>query len=733
MKILSGIAARYFKPVRAGNQAIVAAPRQSAALFASKPENGGALPRRRYADLLLGFILLHSSFCLPTFAQPFSVNWFKVAGGGGTSTGDVFTVSGTFGQHDAGGPMQGGGFSMAGGFWSPLATYTFNPNGVAPMITNSYGYYPREVVTLTNSSLVVSVTGTPPIYYQWQKNGTNLQDSVGVSGATNSTLSFDFNNTNYPGSYQLFVVSPYGSVTSAVVTISKYGPPQIFSQPQDTTVSAGYLAVFCVSASGNPAPSYQWNHLTNAFAFQQCYDFTAWDPGSAQVVVSNLFGTVNSRVAGLTVTDRIPPSFIRQPQSITNAIGSTVVFSAATTNNPPAYYLWYLNGTNYVFGDGGQAAGYTSTSDYPIYTATISGLYSVVANNRYGSATSSVAMLVLTNGYGPTILTQPQSGTNVAGTIASFLVSATGNPAPTYSWRLNGFPASYYDGYNPFSSNFVLVAAVGGNYDVVVANYYGSITSSVAALTVTAPVSGASDLITFDDLGGYIADQTGSDNAHGTAMIPAGYYGLTWKNFEPLNAVAYLGNPSGYGAGLLSVSNVAFNYSAYPASISKTNAFDLVSGNFTAAWNDNLQLQVVGTAAGGLLYSNNYVLSATTPMLINFNYLGVTNVTFTASGGTAHTAYTTFPYSTFALDNLTVRSSGGLYFITTKGNLGFTNRQFLLTLSGPAGSNAVISASTNLQNWIPLVTNPLTLGSLTFTDALATNYLRRFYRATLQP
>src|ERR1022692_3885952 len=69
--------------------------------------------------LLVCFFMLHASFCLPVLALTYSVSWFKVAGGGGTSTGSVYTVTGTFGQADADGPMQGGGYSVAGGFWSP--------------------------------------------------------------------------------------------------------------------------------------------------------------------------------------------------------------------------------------------------------------------------------------------------------------------------------------------------------------------------------------------------------------------------------------------------------------------------------------------------------------------------------------------------------------------------------------------------------------------------------------
>ena len=54
-------------------------------------------------------------------AQNYSVDWHKVAGGGGTSTGGVYSVSGTIGQHDAGGPMAGGAYSLTGGFWALFA------------------------------------------------------------------------------------------------------------------------------------------------------------------------------------------------------------------------------------------------------------------------------------------------------------------------------------------------------------------------------------------------------------------------------------------------------------------------------------------------------------------------------------------------------------------------------------------------------------------------------------
>jgi hypothetical protein len=92
--------------------------------------------------LLLGLILLHPSFCLRALGQSYSIDWYKIAGGGGTSTGGVFAVSGTIGQADAGGAMTGGQYSLTGGFWSLYAVQT--PG--APLLT----------ITFANNQAIVS-------------------------------------------------------------------------------------------------------------------------------------------------------------------------------------------------------------------------------------------------------------------------------------------------------------------------------------------------------------------------------------------------------------------------------------------------------------------------------------------------------------------------------------------------------------------------------------------------
>src|SRR5450759_4556388 len=57
-------------------------------------------------------------------AQSYSIDWFTIDGGGGTSTGGVYSVSGTIGQHDASEAMTGGNYSLTGGFWALYAVQT---------------------------------------------------------------------------------------------------------------------------------------------------------------------------------------------------------------------------------------------------------------------------------------------------------------------------------------------------------------------------------------------------------------------------------------------------------------------------------------------------------------------------------------------------------------------------------------------------------------------------------
>ncbi len=51
----------------------------------------------------------------------FAISWATIDGGGGTSAGGAYTLSGTIGQHDASTPMTGGNYTLTGGFWPGAA------------------------------------------------------------------------------------------------------------------------------------------------------------------------------------------------------------------------------------------------------------------------------------------------------------------------------------------------------------------------------------------------------------------------------------------------------------------------------------------------------------------------------------------------------------------------------------------------------------------------------------
>ena len=75
------------------------------------------MPKARcaVATLLMGLT------AFTAHAQSYSIDWYKVSGGGGASTGGTYQVTGTIGQPDASSAMSGGPYSVTGGFWSLVA------------------------------------------------------------------------------------------------------------------------------------------------------------------------------------------------------------------------------------------------------------------------------------------------------------------------------------------------------------------------------------------------------------------------------------------------------------------------------------------------------------------------------------------------------------------------------------------------------------------------------------
>jgi hypothetical protein len=132
--------------------------------------------RSRRVARWLGIPLLAAP--LLAFAQ-YTINWSTVDGGGGTSTGGSYTLSGTIGQPDAGG-MSGGNYTLQGGFWviaavqtegAPYLTVTRSNNAViVSWPLPAVGW----VLEWTNVLSQVSAPW-PQILPPYQTNGPNLQ------------------------------------------------------------------------------------------------------------------------------------------------------------------------------------------------------------------------------------------------------------------------------------------------------------------------------------------------------------------------------------------------------------------------------------------------------------------------------------------------------------------------------------------------------------------------------
>ena len=80
-----------------------------------------------------------------------------------------------------------------------------------------------------NVVFAAQANGSLPLSYQWQFDGTNLDD------ATNSSLALTDVSTNEAGNYTVVVTNNYGSVTSAVAVLSVGSPPVINPEPVSQT------------------------------------------------------------------------------------------------------------------------------------------------------------------------------------------------------------------------------------------------------------------------------------------------------------------------------------------------------------------------------------------------------------------------------------------------------------------------------------------------------------------
>jgi len=124
-------------------------------------ESARGLPQSKTWRLwLVCFCFLLSALCFRAWGQ-YSIDSSTIdGGGGGTSTGGVYEVSGTIGQPDAGGSMTNGPYSLEGGFWS---LYALQMPG-APLLS----------IFRTTTNTVVVAWPSPSPGWKLQQNTTSV-------------------------------------------------------------------------------------------------------------------------------------------------------------------------------------------------------------------------------------------------------------------------------------------------------------------------------------------------------------------------------------------------------------------------------------------------------------------------------------------------------------------------------------------------------------------------------
>jgi hypothetical protein len=409
---------------------------------------------------------------------------------------------------------------------------------LAPSAPYIYAQPTSQVVTVgANVSFSVAASGTVPLAYQWQFNGTNVDGAVTSSLTLTNVQDFD------GGSYAVVVTNAYGTVTSsnAVLTVN---PP-----PPCTPLPPGLVGWWrgegdCVDQAGGNngvlqnGATFASGEVGQAFAFDGANDYVKiprapildvgnqvtidlWmnaDPSSP--IGSRIEGLVGSDYYGLVIGNSPAGVFLYVSTdkgahfAITaNASGQGATFPAGEWHHVTGTYdgaklQFYLDGQPY--GNPTPASGVISPmlsnsfvtlgsedgrtgSPSSIGTRYFSGLIDEVdIFNRALSATEIAAIYAAgVSGKcalppsAPYIYAQPANQVATVGGSVTFSVAVGGTPPLSYQWSFGG---SALDGAtNSFLTLTNVQSNQAGNYSVVITNAQGTATSSNATLSVIFP------------------------------------------------------------------------------------------------------------------------------------------------------------------------------------------------------------------------------------------------------
>jgi hypothetical protein len=402
-------------------------------------------------------------------------------------------------------------------------------------------------------------------------------------------------------------------------------------------------------------------------------------------------------------------------------IGRQITYQIAVTNGVLSLTIGSTIKTFNLF-----AAGYANWQTNQVYFK--AGAYSQTTNQcNCDTDGALVAFYALTRYHAPGITNQP-AGTNVTvGQSASFTVAASGNGTRVFQWWFNATNLLTGATYASLTVTNVQRASA-GNYTVVVSDYTGSVTSSVATLavtratpTITVPPT-ASGIIYGQTLAGSTLSGGSVTNLANNSAV-AGVFAFSTPTAAPGAGTAFQGvtfTPTDATNYNNAVTNVNVTVAPAILTVAGITANNKPYDGTTTATLNTGGAALVGNLDGGSVVLNT---AGATGVFVSDGNIGtgkIVQISGQTISGPAASNYTLTQPATTA--NITAPAA-----TMKSSSSGVMNIYFY----GIPGSNYVVQTTTNLGlSWWPLITN-IAGGSSgwLFSDPNATN-AQQFYRLT---
>ena len=417
--------------------------------------------------------------------------------------------------------------SLAGATTAQLVTSNNSPSGIS------------VTVGTAGVAVAISLTGTNTATQSWTITGPIAPglsfSGLTSAGTTNTSILLLSGTPTTAGIYEVTLTAwqnlngsgnAHSYFYTVTVTAGATSPPTITSQPQSQTVGAGGSVTFYVGASGNPAPTIQWNKNGVAIAGETGTALTlnnvqAADAATYTAVATNSTDSVTSSGAVLTVTPSTLPTITSQPQGHTVATGGSVVFSVGATGG----------GLTYQWTKGGSPISGATSSQYLISNAQASDAagYTVTVSNGSGAVTSTAAGLTVVNTANPgrliNVSVRIVSGTGANVLFAGFVTGGAGTSGskqllirgigPTLaSYGVPGVMADPILNIIPSGATVPLLTNDNWGGDPTVM----SVAAAVGAFALPSTTSKDSALVATLPAGVYSASVSGVNNTTGTVL-----------------------------------------------------------------------------------------------------------------------------------------------------------------------------------------------------------------------